>query len=923
MKKIRLPFVALLAAMFAIAANAQIVTTSPSVIQENSTGVVLTYHATSPLGNMKLAGLDESVQIYAHIGVITNLSNSEWSHVLTPWPAENGSNATAANTPANHLERVAADTYTLSIGNLRSYFGITDPSEHIERIAIVFRTADGSLEGKTASGGDIFVNVLPEGFAMSFTSDALSTVINAPTSVSFSLSVTEVADLSIDVDGTVIARADAARELTASYDFKSKGYYKVTATAVAAGVTHTETLSFAWPTASSPAVYPGGTPVQGAVRADDGSVTFCLAAPGKQSVVLVPSWDDYEVSDANVMSYQDCADGNRYFWITVDGLAADRYYPYYYLVDGTVSVADPYARLVLDCHSDKWLDPSVWPDMPRYPYEKFDNIMLAVYRGDIDSYQWQTDGFEIPDRSQLIVYEMLFRDFTGTVGEANANGTVRAAIARIPYLKALGVNAVELMPIMEFNGNNSWGYNTNFYFAPDKAYGSPDDYREFIDECHRQGIAVILDIVFNQSDGLHPWYQMYPVGQNPFYNAVAPHAYSVLNDWNQGGNPLVEQQWADAIRYWMTAYRVDGFRFDLVKGLGDNDSYSSGTDDYNASRVARMQRLHDVILSVNPRGIHINEDLAGAREEIELGNHGMLQWANINSASGRLATGWNVDESGIPSSLNYGSPVSAFLSTAQGGRPWGSTVSYAESHDEQRIGYYLVESAKNNTVRNLSYRRLGVLAAEMLLTPGPKMIWQFGELGDSQNTKDSDGGNNTSPKTVVWNLLDDPDALALHDTYQALCRLRLANPELFAESAEFATVNLDASLTSARTMRLRAGDKEVVALINASVTTQAKTVTAPVSAADPSAYTLMFASPGVDVTPTVADGSISARLPGGSFAVFASPDTSSAVDDITVDPSDAPAVYYDLQGRPCGDAPASGLYIRRRGTSVDKLVIVR
>ncbi len=905
-------------ALFPLALQAQIVTTSPAILQEDSRDVVLTYHADSPMGNRALAGVDESVQVYAHIGVITNLSSS-WAHVVTPWPESDGSNADAANTAKNHLTRVAPDTYTLNIGDIRTYFNITDPAEQVERIAVVFRNGDGSLQGKTASDGDIFVDVMPDGFAMSFTSDAVSTVISGPTEISFTVASTVSADLSIDVDGVAIARADAATTLSKSYNFAAKGYYKVTATAVSGGETLTQTLSIAWPTASAQAPYPGGKPVQGAVRNGDGTVTFCLAAPGKQSVILVPSWDDYAIADSNVMSYFDY-EGNRYFWITVSGLADDIYYPYYYLVDGTVSVADLYARLVLDCYSDKWLDPSVWPDMPRYPYEKFDNIVLAVYRGDMDAYNWTVDDFKTPDRSQLIVYEMLLRDFTGTVGEANANGTVRAAIERIPYLKELGVNAVELMPVMEFNGNNSWGYNTNFYFAPDKAYGSPDDYREFVDECHRQGIAVILDIVFNQSDGLHPWYQMYPVGENPFYNAVAPHDYSVLNDWNQGGNPLVEQQWADAIRYWMTAYRVDGFRFDLVKGLGDNDSYSSGTDSYNASRIARMKRLHDVILSVKPDGIHINEDLAQAREEIELGEAGMLQWANINSASGRLAAGWNAGETGIPSSLGYGAPMTAFLSTAQDGRPWGSTVSYAESHDEQRIGYYVDANAKNDNVRRLAYRRLGVLAVEMLLTPGPKMIWQFGELGDSQNTKTDDGKNNTDPKTVVWNLLDDPDAASLHDTYQALCRLRLANPELFAESAQFTAVNLDAALASSRSMRLRAGDKEIVALINTSITTQAKTVSSPVTAADASAYRLLFSSPGVDVTPTAADGSISCRLSGGSFAVFATPDTSSAIDDVIADP-DAPAEYFDLQGRPVAEPDEAGIYIVRRAGKVTKVYV--
>ncbi len=298
----------------------------------------------------------------------------------------------------------------------------------------------------------------------------------------------------------------------------------------------------------------------------------------------------------------------------------------------------------------------------------------------------------------------------------------------------------------------------------------------------------------------------------------------------------------------------------------------------------------------------------------------MLQWANINSASGRLAAGWNAGETGIPSSLGYGAPMTAFLSTAQDGRPWGSTVSYAESHDEQRIGYYVDANAKNDNVRRLAYRRLGVLAVEMLLTPGPKMIWQFGELGDSQNTKTDDGKNNTDPKTVVWNLLDDPDAASLHDTYQALCRLRLANPELFAESAQFTAVNLDAALASSRSMRLRAGDKEIVALINTSITTQAKTVSSPVTAADASAYRLLFSSPGVDVTPTAADGSISCRLSGGSFAVFATPDTSSAIDDVIADP-DAPAEYFDLQGRPVAEPDEAGIYIVRRAGKVTKVYV--
>ncbi len=121
-------------------------------------------------------------------------------------------------------------------------------------------------------------------------------------------------------------------------------------------------------------------------------------------------------------------------------------------------------------------------------------------------------------------------------------------------------------------------------------------------------------------------------------------------------------------------------------------------------------------------------------------------------------------------------------------------------------------------------------------------------------------------------------------------------------------------------MRLTSGDKEIVAAINASITTQAKTVTVPVSAGDASGYQLMFASPDVTVTPTYADGSISVKLPGGSFAVFATSDVSAGVTDVQVDSADLPTYYYDLHGRRINSPSASGVYIARTGSKVCKFV---
>lgn len=879
---------------------AQIVTTSPTILQESSKNVVLTYHADSPLGNGGLKGLTAADPVYAHIGVITNKSvnTSDWKYSNFSWPTS--ASDPKANTPKNCLTYKSANTWELNIGDIRTYFGINDPNERVQKIALVFRNAAATKEGKTASGGDIFVDVQEEGYQMQFISNPSSSVISAPTSVTLKADATQASQFKITVNGTVLVEKSGSTEATATYSITSTGSYSFVATATANGQTLTKTISIAYPGASSAGTYPGGVPKMGAVKNADGSVTFCIAAPGKSSAILVPSWDDYAVLDKNIMKYQDY-NGQRYFFTTVTGLKDNQYYPYFYIIDAKYKVGDPYAKLVLDCYSDKWLDASIWPDMPQYPYEKFDDTMLAVYRGDFDT-DFKFSNFNIPDQSNLVIYELLLRDFTGTDGEANGEGTLKKAMEKLWYLKKLGVNAIQLMPVMEFNGNNSWGYNTNFYFALDKAYGSPRDLKNFVEACHNLGMAVILDIVFNQSDGLHPWYQMYPIESNPFYNKTAPHDYSVLNDWKQE-NALVQQQWADVLKFWMTTYNVDGFRFDLVKGLGT--SYPSGTEAFNQSRIDVMKRLHAAIKSVKAKGIHINENLAGASEENAMAADGQLNWANVNNSSCQYTMGYGSQ-----------SNTSRFYAPYDGNRTWGSTVSYAESHDEERMGYkqtaYGTSQVKSS--KTVAMNRLGQLAVQMLLMPGPKMIWQFGELGADETTKNSDGTNKTDPKTVIWNYLDDPDRSALHDTYRNLCNFRQLNPTLFSNSATLTLTGFADNISSNRIIRLTNGDLEVMAFINPAVAGANKSVGATSTKLNANNFQLVCASPGYKGTLSGSGTSVAAtQVPANGFAVFATKNAAGA-EDITIDSASNVsvsggigeiiingdynmAVVYDLAGR--------------------------
>ena len=167
---------------------------------------------------------------------------------------------------------------------------------------------------------------------------------------------------------------------------------------------------------------------------------------------------------------------------------------------------------------------------------------MSAFKINKDTYNWQVSDYRIEDKNDLVIYELLVRDFTdNSYGE----GSIKAALGQIDYLKNLGVNAIELMPVQEFDGNDSWGYGTHAYFAMDKAYGTRNDYKAFIDACHQSGMAVILDVVYNHATGAHPYAALYWDGDktatnNPWFNRYAPHQWGVYHDWNHS-NPMVRE----------------------------------------------------------------------------------------------------------------------------------------------------------------------------------------------------------------------------------------------------------------------------------------------------------------------------------------------------------------------------------------------
>lgn len=891
----------LLALAAATTMQAQVMTSDPSPLQLSSENIKIYFHADQ--GKAELKGKSD---IYAHTGV--TIDGKQWQHVVAEWPDKDDK---------CKMTKVATDLWCLDIGNIKDYYGLED-WETPTQLNFVFHD-QGSQIAQTKD--DLFFDVLPDGYQVSIQTSLDGLIINSSNNnVGIKVMASAPSTLLLTVDGKTVATQTNATTLETTYKFLQQADYVLKATAINAstGEVVTAEKALCYAKASQSASYPGGEPQMGAVAQTDGTVTFCLAAPSKQTVMLVGAWNDYVPTNNQVMNYVDYQ-GYRYFWTNVEGLDPDRRYPYYYIVDGTYEVADPYGRLTLDPFNDgDLIEAGLVDEELSFPKDKVGMHPISVYHGNMNRYNWTVTDFKGVEPHQLMIYELLLRDFTGTEGEAKASGTLRAAMEKLDYLEALGINAIELMPIMEFEGNNSWGYNTNFYFSPDKAYGTPDDYKAFIDECHSRGIAVILDIVLNHSPGWHPWYAMYDAGRSPFYNATTPHAYGVYNDWRQE-YPLVQRQWKDCLQYWLREYKVDGYRFDLVKGLGDSDSYKSGTEAYNKTRVTNTTRLHGWMKEVNPYAYHINEHLAGATEENEMAQDGQLNWANMTWNCENYAKGYN----------NNNNNQNRFHAEMGDQRLWGSTVSYMESHDEQRLAYYQLsgdESVSSSLAAMM--HRLGSLAAQMIMTPGAHMLWQFQELGDDQNNKNGND-NNVDPKKVNWNALQDPDRKGLHDNYAELLQLRRANPDMFEKSATCAMQCGGSNWADGRYIVLKSGDKEILTYINPN-TSGTLTMKAHFATSSQNNYQIVSKSYGTQ--PSFNASQQTVTIPAHSYVTIATVNVPvSGLDEVKaiVDDAATPCDVYDLHGRVVGlsmpradvDKLAAGIYVVRQGDNAFKVTV--
>lgn len=638
---------------------------------------------------------------------------------------------------------------------------------------------------------------------------------------------------------------------------------------------------------------------------DPTKATLVLDAPLKDFVYVAGSFNNWQPSNGFAMK-KDATSGSTKFWLELNGLVSGTNYTYQYWVGEStpianspalVKTADPYSTLVLSPYDDPDIPASTYPNMPVYPAGQ-DKEVTILQTGQMP-YAWSTatTNFVKPEKEKLVVYELLVRDF-------DVNKNYQNIIDRIDYFKNLKINAIQLLPVMEFEGNESWGYNTSFHMALDKFYGSSTKLKELVDVCHQNGIAVILDIALNHAFGRNPMVRMWmndadgdgfgaPTTENPYFNTVAKHSYSVGEDFNHTA-ALTKNYVKRVIKHWIEEYKIDGFRWDLTKGFTQNCTASNETctNGYQQDRVDILKEYADYSWSLDPTHYAIFEHLGSDTEEKEWANYrfsetpskGVMMWGKMTDNYNQLSLGFNSNNN---ISRMYGPNHTGFL----GNR----VIGYAESHDEERLMYKNLQfgnatnTAHNVKTLSVALSRMSAIGAVTLLIPGPKMIWHFGELGmETSIFTCTDGTVNDNSATIAgdcklstkpqpqWvnNWLADNSRNKIYNDWAKMIALKTTEPVFSGTAIVPSVTTLTPNIKITNSSLASTDLKDVLIIANFDVT--AKNVATGFQYTG-SWYNLMDNSPY-----TVTDVNATISLQPGEFRIYGNKVTSLGTDQFEV-----------------------------------------
>ena len=632
----------------------------------------------------------------------------------------------------------------------------------IETIGVLAKAKNGSGDKKTS---DYLFEVGVFSLILLSPEENI-TVVESGSNLEIKAESSVISDFKLEKDAIVVdEKSNISSYSYLVSDIVESSYFKLTATDKESG----GTISREFNVVIKPSVLYENIPynnLNDGLNFTENSVVFILNAPGKEFINIVGSFNEWEISDDYLMKYDDTIDR---FWLEIPGIIKNIYHSYQYLVDGSIYVADPFSPIILDSYNDSFVCRTQQCGFTPFPsYPKNNKHAATMFKID-DGFIWEDESFVPPKKDDLIIYELLVRDF-------HQDKSYQSVIDKLDYLENLGVNAIELMPINEFDGNDSWGYNPSFHMALDKEYGSPIKFKELVNECHKRGIAVILDVVYNHATGQNSYFRMWntssntydgtPTLQNPFFQ-ISPVSESYLNYFNDINHEssYVKDYMKRINTYLIDEYHIDGFRFDLTKGM-TNEVVA---ENYSTKRVNYLKSIADDIWEHDSDSYIIFEHFQNSEESV-FSDYGIMSWGEENYQYNEATMGYPSDFKGISyKARGFSNPT---------------LVGFMESHDKERLMYKNITYGNSDgeyDIKNfdIALNRMKAAGALFLTVPGPKMIWQFGELGFEKSINTCEDGTvsencKLSRKKSAFELSmqNDANRIKLYNTWSRILNLR-------------------------------------------------------------------------------------------------------------------------------------------------------
>lgn len=506
----------------------------------------------------------------------------------------------------------------------------------------------------------------------------------------------------------------------------------------------------------------------GAVDHGDGRVTFGLWAPWKQGVHLVGDFNNW---DAEALPMQVLESG---MWVAELQLERGEY-GYQFIIDTETDkptyIADPYARKL------RWQPGSPQP-----------HAIVTVGKS---PYVWGDEGFGAKRMNELVIYEL-------HVGDFSPEGSFKGVTEKLDYIRDLGVSAIELMPVQEFPGDVSWGYNPAYFFSPESTYGSADDLKELVDQAHRRGIGVILDMVFNHTDSSNPLTRLYAYQDNPYFGEDGnPWGFPDFDHWNDATKGFVR----DVQDYWLLEFRVDGFRYDHAEGIG-----------FDA--MSGMQFLGWAARQTKPQVWLIAEQLADPvsvveKTEIDASWHESFHpMVRAQLREGEFQGRQYGDMDGLLAQMLFSR--SGYSDNAQ-------AINYIETHDHERIAYEIrTNPVLDNDEAVRAKCKLGALT--LFTAAGVPMLYAGQEF--AVGTPRSIDKNK-----LQWERLNDPVWDDLKRFFANLAAVRARDPALTQNNLEALLVDNERKLLIFK--RWNDQGNQVVVGLNFAPTAQSADITFP------------------------------------------------------------------------------------------------